>query len=229
MQKRLKKPLWCSLGDSITFRNSWQPFVTQALELTHVNCGIGSTTVAFPARHVTRPAFCTDERLGLGEYAHVKRLVTDDGVPYAPVLSHAPDIVTIFGGANDTLYTKALGDESELAKPIEEKDRTVFFGAYSYVVEALRKHQPGVNLFLITLFPMTSNHQIPVVITQEECNRAIRKIAEYYNLPVIDLAQELGHWKEEYLPFLPDGVHPNEEGGRVIAKVVTEALRPVIG
>ncbi len=229
MQRRLKKPVWCSLGDSITFQNKWQPLVAKVLELEHVNCGIGCTTVAIPARAGMRPAYCTDERLGLGRFADAKRLTTLDGVPYAPVLPYAPDVVTIFGGANDTLYTKALGDAGELVKPLAEKDKTVFYGAYSYVVETLRAFRPQAKLVLFTLYPFTPAHQIPAVIPQADCNRAIRDIAAYYGLPLIDLAEKFAHWKEEYLPFLPDGVHPSEAGARGIAEVVTEALCQVLG
>lgn len=72
---------WVSLGDSITYREEWQPFVITEFGLVHTNCGIGSTYLA----GTSATAFWQDVRL--------------DAVKLPD-----PDIVTILGGANDLVY-----------------------------------------------------------------------------------------------------------------------------
>ena len=88
---------WVSFGDSITYRNLWQPTIAQLLGLTHTNCGIGSTSLSggYMSGNTNLPSFWMPVRLNAVKAAD-------------------PDIVTILGGANDVVQTGlTLGTETE--------------------------------------------------------------------------------------------------------------------
>ena len=56
----------------------------------------------------------------------------------------------------------------------------------------------------------------------------IREVAEFYSLPLLDLYKNSG--LQPRLPviqemYMPDGLHPNDAGYRVLAELVTNALK----
>lgn len=105
---------WVSFGDSITYRNTWQPDIVRMLQLSHTNCGIGSTSLSGPnmLESASLPSFWKNERL-------------------AAVKTADPDVVTILGGANDAGNTITLGTDAEFEKEMPS-DAETSQGAAAY-------------------------------------------------------------------------------------------------
>ncbi len=217
----MKEKVWCSFGDSITYQEMWQPDVLKAFPMHHINCGLGSTTVGVSlAREITRPAFCADERMGLGAYADIREAETADAIRYQLLLPQKPDVVTIMGGSNDVFYAQRLGSMQDTAS-----DRDSFVGAYKYIVETLLSHSPAVKIFLLSAPWSTPLPNKDMVFTFEECAEAVKQIADFYGLAYIDIFHESGISEETVKQLCQeDGVHPNKEGGKKIAEVVVRAF-----
>lgn len=91
---------WTSFGDSITFRNTWQPTIARELQMTHTNKGIGSTALCGPNVNGREdlPSFWKDIRINA-------------------VIESNPDLITILGGANDVTHSNlTIGDAAEFTK-----------------------------------------------------------------------------------------------------------------
>ena len=56
----------------------------------------------------------------------------------------------------------------------------------------------------------------------------IRQVAEFYSLPVLDLYKNSGLTPRVPVireMFMPDGLHPSNEGHRMIAEMIIKALQ----
>lgn len=126
------------------------------------------------------------------------------------------DVVVIFGGTNDYGH----GD----AKLGEMSDRSpyTFYGACHTLFEGVINKYPEA-----TIVVMTPLHRDGEEIANELVGaplvryvEIIREVAEYYSIPVLDLWRASGMQpavpalKERYMP---DGLHPNDEGQKLIA------------
>jgi lysophospholipase L1-like esterase len=196
---------WVSLGDSITYRSAWQPYVAAELGLVHTNCGIGSTNLAGPEA----TAFWQDVRL--------------DAVKVSD-----PDVVTILGGAND-IGDNLIGTNAEFEKVLAEKDTDTFKGAYSYIIENLLAWKPTLRLFLMTT---TYGHDDGDALSGNTTGlryadfaQATKDVALFYGLPCIDLHGESGFNEFTNDTYLPDNIHPNEAGGKRMAEVVIGVMK----
>ncbi len=131
------------------------------------------------------------------------------------------DIGCVFGGTNDFGHGDApIGKMS---------DRTVFtfYGALHILYSGLIERYPAALIFVITPLhrlgednPRGNGSKEKDAATLREYVDIIRNVAEYYSLPVLDLyamsglQPAVGTIREKYIP---DGLHPNDEGHRVIA------------
>jgi len=130
------------------------------------------------------------------------------------------DVVIVFGGTNDYGHGDArLGGFS---------DRTpdTFYGACHYLFRGLIKKYLGKTIVIMTplhRLEETRNNGTQKTEgygTLREYVNIIREVAEYYSLPVLDLyaisglQPEIDEIREKYIP---DGLHPNENGHAVIA------------
>ena len=55
----------------------------------------------------------------------------------------------------------------------------------------------------------------------------IREVAEYYSLPLLDLYKESGLQPKVSViqkKFIPDGLHPNDEGHKILARKISNFL-----
>ena len=131
------------------------------------------------------------------------------------------DVVVVFGGTNDYGHGDApLGGFS---------DRTpdTFYGACHYLFSGLIKKYLGKQIVIMTPlhrtgeYKNTGSQKTVGVGTLKEYVNIIREVAEYYSLPVLDLyassglQPEVPEIKEMYIP---DGLHPNDNGNAVIAR-----------
>ena len=126
------------------------------------------------------------------------------------------DLVLVFGGTNDYGHGNA---------PIGEmNDRTpeTFYGACHYLFSGLIKKYLGKPVCVVT--PLHRADEIKETEngteTLKQYVEIIREVAQYYSLPVLDLFATSGlqpvveEIKEKYVP---DGLHPNNEGHKVLA------------
>ena len=96
-------------------------------------------------------------------------------------------------------------------------DETAYRAYYEAMVKFLVREFEGTPVFIVLTTHIEDVAQNQRVILR---NRAARDIAGKYGLPVIDLYEAT----EPIADQLTDGVHFTEEGYRVIAKTLVEAL-----
>ncbi len=143
----------------------------------------------------------------------------DEGLPFCdrfPAMSDDADMVVVFGGTNDYGHGDApIGGFC---------DRTpdTFYGACHYLFSGLIKKYLGKPIVIITPLHRTNETDKNVSSggTLKDYVNIIREVAEYYSLPLLDLFSssgmqpEVAEIKELYVP---DGLHPNDNGHSVIA------------
>lgn len=138
------------------------------------------------------------------------------------------DIVCVFGGTNDFGHGDAgIGDFS---------DRTpdTFCGALNMLYSSLIERFPQARIVILTPLHRTGENEPsgmagsePKTATLKEYVDLIKKAAEYYSLPVLDLFSVSGMQpqvpviKEKYVP---DGLHPNDAGHARLAQIITAFL-----
>lgn len=196
-------------GDSIVYRNAWQPFLLNKYDFIHTNLGIGSTTMAYVAS-VEQEFPC---------------MVNNDRI--AEVKNSNPDIIIIMGGTNDCHRNVDIGTDAEFGKSISEKNKANFKGAYSFLIETLLNWKPTLKIILMT--PMHSYAEITYSYNNsyDDFAQAVRDIAHYYALNIVDTNNYSGISKFDYSTYTVDGLHPNEAGGKIIANLVNDILEKI--
>ena len=190
-----------SYGDSLVFRNRWQPHVVEHFGFNHTNLGIGSTTLAYVEQHeATYPSFTNASRI---------QAVKDSN----------PDIIVIMGGANDAHRNVTIGDDSEFDKELSLKDKTNFKGAYSWIVETLLEWKPNLVIVL-----MTMNQTNYTAKDYKAYADATVDTARYYALPLIDLYHGSGINKMNLSEYTIDGLHHSSQGGSKVGSMVISAF-----
>lgn len=203
---KLRDVNFTSFGDSITARNGWQSLLVDFYHLNHTNLGIGSTTLAYvESVENSYPCMINSERI---------QAIKDSN----------PDILTILGGCNDVVRNVEIGTNEELSKALEEKDKTTFFGALSYLIETMLNWKPTINIILLTT--MYTNVPAHNLIYEQYAN-ATREAAYYYGLKIADTNRESGITKFNTSNYTEDGVHPNAAGYIKIANIVASQIEDI--
>lgn len=194
-----------TLGDSITYRNVFQPPIAEALGMTMVNQGIGSTCLG-GANDTS--AMCSNTRL-------------------TRVLNETPDYVTILGGANDLTTNMEIGTEAEFPKALAEKNLDTFLGAYSYIIEYLLDHDPTLDIMILgTTWAHEDGTLYSQTKTYTQYSEASKKVAQYYGLPFVDLHGQCGFntftmgSASANQIYSSDRIHPNVDGGKRMASLI---------
>lgn len=202
------------LGDSITFGTGtshvgkrFTSIIAAASGATCRNYGIGGTRIA----RQTVPSAWSEHDLDF----NMRALEMDPDADY----------VVVFGGTNDYGHGDAPFGNFE--------DRTVdtFCGALHCLYTTLLNRYPGAKILVITPLHRhnedvpKANETTPLVL--KDYVETIRRIAEYYALPVLDLYATSG--LQPNVPviqemFVPDGLHPNDAGQEVLATKILHAL-----
>lgn len=140
------------------------------------------------------------------------------------------DVVVVFGGTNDfghgIIPLGKMGDD----------DVYTFYGALKTLCLYLIKTYPDKQIVFLTPLHRL-NEELDYHKRLEDGNpnarplvdfvNAIREVCELFSIPVLDMFKESGMparvwaWCEKYMP---DGLHPNDEGQKLIAHKLQKFL-----
>lgn len=149
-----------------------------------------------------------------------------DFIMRADDMPSGADVVVVFGGTNDFGHGDApLGEFS---------DRTeyTFFGALHVLYTKLINKYPEATIVVLTPLHRISENAVVNEIGLEtkpliEYVYAIKKVAEYYSLPVLDLWSVSGMQPSVEIiknTLMPDGLHPSDAGAKRIAERIAGFL-----
>ena len=137
------------------------------------------------------------------------------------------DIIVVFGGTNDFGHGDA--PFGELSDTTDE----TFCGSLRVLYEKLINRCPAAQIVVLT--PL---HRLSENVTVNErgipCKPlkayvdAIRTIAEYYSLPVLDLWSVSGfqpHVDVIREKYMPDGLHPSDLGHAILARKIHNFIK----
>jgi lysophospholipase L1-like esterase len=128
------------------------------------------------------------------------------GYPYVleKAIRSKPDIVVIQHGTNDNVAGSSIGQ---------------FLWSYQQVVRTIKEKLPRTRIVCMTICPSWGIASS----TKEwrtQANVGIQEIAAMENTLLAHTNFKLKNRRE----FFPDGIHPNDEGHRIMAESVIEAL-----
>jgi lysophospholipase L1-like esterase len=123
------------------------------------------------------------------------------------------DIITVFGGINDINGKLPIGE-------MEDRENTTFYGALHFLLVGLQKKYIGKRIGFITPLNYGDAKSLPYI-------NAIKEVCGYYSIPVLDLYTNgliVTHIKEVRNALCPDGLHPNTEGHKVLARKIKQFI-----
>ena len=138
------------------------------------------------------------------------------------------DVVVVFGGVND------FGHGDVPFGTMADRTEDTFYGALHVLYGGLIACCPQARVVVMTPLHFTEEDSLTRGDGSARAGRlidyvnTIREVAEYYALPMLDLYATSGLQprvdaiRERYMP---DGLHPNDEGQRRLADCVEAFLR----
>ena len=144
-------------------------------------------------------------------------------------MSKTAHLITVFGGINDYLHNAELGS-------FESRDNATFYGAVHNLCVGLYTNFPNAKYAFFT--PMQTNGNYGDGMNQNtkgykvsDYVKAIKEVCAYYSIPVLDLNAVSGI--TPYVPtakskYMPDGLHPNNEGHAVISKKILTFIESIV-
>ncbi len=209
----------CFLGDSITeghgasdVSNCYASlFQKRHPECKVVNLGIGGTRIAEQLKKPYNP-----------DSPHW------DENPFYTRVNKIPDntdVICVFGGTNDFGHGDAsfgkFGDDSLYT----------FYGAVRDLITRLKNKFPFAKIIFFT--PLHRREELEPKKKADgnhtliEYVNAIRQTCEYFSIPVLDLYKISGLQPEIEIiqqTFMPDGLHPNDNGYKVLTDIIENYL-----
>ena len=198
----------CAYGDSVTEQNKWQSFVSSYFNCSFYNKGVGGTTV-------TQINSSTNHMSG---DTRIETIPTDS------------DVVLVFGGHNDWSYASInIGD----IKTDALSENTSFKSAFALMLKKIQTRCP--NAKIITMTPVggrteeASTNQDKQFYIRDLCMsdfaNAVKEVSAYYGIPCIDINANSGINTLNHTTYIADLIHPNLEGGKLIANEVINGLK----
>ena len=192
------------LGDSITFGyNSTYVYheeVKKRLSLAEVrNYGVSGTTMAVGAVSSLGESF-------VGRYLN---------------MDNDADIVFVLGGTNDYNSSVPLGT-------IDSTDNTEFYGALHILCKGLRVKYKGKIIIFATPPKRYTWDEVskPKIAPLQSYCTAIKEVCSKFGIPVVDLNSISNIYADADIssPYLSDGLHPNEEGHKIMGRIISKFI-----
>lgn len=196
------------LGDSITYGSTLTDKEDVYWSLLKRECGLAEA----------RGYGIRGTRIAIQHYYEEPR-DEQDFISRVDQMDEDADVIVVFGGTNDFGHGDApLGQMGDFSP-------YTFYGACNKLMRKLMRRYPHAEIVFMT----------PLHRVDEErgghCLRdyvtAIRQVAEYYAIPVVDLYATSGiqpQVSKNRELFAPDGLHPNEAGHYKIYRRLRSAL-----
>lgn len=196
-----------------------------AADKTKVACVGNSITYGFLVDNREQNAypFVLQRLLGtdsyeVGNFGRSRATLLEKGhFPYVQTPEHQaaldfkPDIVVIHLGVNDTDPRNWPNYNSE------------FVGDYIRLINRFKAANPDVRVLVALLSPLSAKHHRFRTGTRDwrlQAQQAIRQVAEATGAELIDFNAPLRDRQD----LLPDGIHPNVAGQKILAETVYKAI-----
>lgn len=215
MELKGKKALF--LGDSITEgvgaskpENAFWQVLGRNTGLEVKGYGVGGTRIARQTQKSGNPRWDLDFNLRAAE------------------MDKEADIICVFGGTNDYGHGFApIGTENDTSV-------YTFLGAVNTLFTYLQSTYPDAFIFVMTPLHRLRENNLrgdgykPQGLPLSGYVDLIRKAAERFSLPVLDLYRDSGinpNIDAIRQKYLPDGLHPSDLGHAKLAKMIEAFLR----
>jgi acyl-CoA thioesterase I len=128
---------------------------------------------------------------------------------YRQALASKPNVVIIKLGTNDS-------------KPYNWKYNADFEKDYRDLIRAFKKANKKSRIYLCSPIPVFfNNFDIQQQVVKDEITPRVKSIARKTKVHYIDLHTLYA----EYASVVPDGVHPNKEGARILANIIFKHIQ----
>lgn len=136
------------------------------------------------------------------------------------------DVILVMGGTNDGF----CASEKELGS-LEKREKDTFTGDLDELLFGLQKDYPDARIVLITPLPNVLHDLLrksrDYLLPQSAFVRVMKQLGEEHGIPVIDLYNSNfldTHDAAVIHALMPDGVHGNETGYRMLAQHIAAQL-----
>lgn len=136
------------------------------------------------------------------------------------------DVILVMGGTNDGF----CASEKELGS-LEKREKDTFTGDLDELLFGLQKDYPDAQIVLITPLPNVLHDLLrksrDYLLPQSAFVRVMKQLGEEHGIPVIDLYNSNfldTHDAAVIHALMPDGVHGNETGYRMLAQHIAAHL-----
>ena len=163
--------------------------------------------------------------LGIGG-SSIGRYWADAFVDRYTEIPEDTDLILVMGGTND-------GFCASFVEFGNEKDRSprTFWGDLDELMDGLEEDYPEAEVIFLTPLPNSLQDYLKeerkYLMPQEKFGEVIRFLAKEHGFEVFDLYNSNildGHDKDNVLHLMPDGVHPNAEGYRILGEHIAAEL-----
>ena len=196
--------------------------ITQAVNLESLE---NYQELAWP--HIMQEALGAGEvvNLGIGG-SSIGRYWADAFVDRYDRVPEDTDLVLVMGGTNDGFCASFV----EFGNSAERAPRT-FWGDLDELMDGLAADYPGAEVIFMTPLPNSLQDILKAerkyLMPQEKFGEVISTLAGEHGMEVFDLYNSNildGHDKDNVLHLMPDGVHPNAEGYRILGEHIAAEL-----
>ena len=140
-----------------------------------------------------------------------------------------PDVIFVYLGINDYNFNRSkVGSGAvDYASLIDSNGSYVtpesFGEAYAIMLHKMKTAYPYADIFAMTLLP-ASMYSVDKT-AWEQHNFYIRAAAEYYGIPVVDLATRCAITWENHVGYMMDKIHPTTKGMKLISDCIEAELQ----
>lgn len=197
-----------TFGHSNVAQNKWQTQVADYFGMTHVNLGIGGSSIG--------------DYSSLGVVGDPTPMVSDSRINKIPIDT---DLIILVCGQND--HKRVNNEWLNTIGQWGDSTVTTVYGAYQIMLQKIYARCPNVkiiitnDIFRINQMGDGGNERM------ENMRIAIEKIANKNSLPLLNTYQLLGYNNFNYTTGYVDGVHFNDNGGNRMADIVIGFMKSI--